>query len=150
MNAISGDVNGIAYTEGRLLQALHEGREAAMHMLYQGYAKPLYSYAVRITNDQEESTDIVNETFIQFFQHRGDFADLEKIKNFLFTITHNLSLNFLRNLRNRKDIEKEVFGPADGTETYIHNEALHSELTSYLHFLINQLPEKQRRPFARR
>ena len=65
---------------------------------YSGYA---FSVAFRIVNDEEESKDIVQETFLTVWDRIEHFNPEKKFSNWLYRIVVNKCLDFLRKKKRR-------------------------------------------------
>lgn len=82
--------------EKQLLQQAARGSRRAFGRLFDVYFQKLGAYIFKVTKNRVFAEEIVQEVFIKLWEQR---ADLEKIQNFeayLFRISKNRTLNFLR------------------------------------------------------
>ena len=70
----------------------------ALEALYIKLEKPMYNIVYRWLWDQEESRDVVQETFLRLWRMRHRI-DLERIKPFAYRIAINIAYNRSRNRR---------------------------------------------------
>ncbi len=68
---------------------------------FRQYFEVLHRYAYTIVKDSEEAKDVVQSVFIQLWQRKNDVA-IQSIRSYLYTATHNTSLNSLRSSKTRQ------------------------------------------------
>ncbi|MBD2464450.1 sigma-70 family RNA polymerase sigma factor [Oscillatoria sp. FACHB-1407] len=79
-----------------VLVALREGRMSALDVLYDRYAKQVYSLAYRILASTEEAEDITQEVFLTLWQKDTYQSSRGSLKTFLITLTRSRSIDRLR------------------------------------------------------
>lgn len=89
------------WSEERLISGLVQGQEAAFRALIRQYQGRLFGVAFGITQDREESLDIVQEVFIRVFQKIRYFKQEAKLSTWLHRITVNQCLNIKRGWKRR-------------------------------------------------
>ena len=57
--------------EGRLLEALRDGDDAAYELLIERYQQPVYNLVYRLVDDPSEAADVVQEVFLKVFRNIG-------------------------------------------------------------------------------
>lgn len=67
-----------------------------LEALVNKYASMLFKIAYSYTKNNYDSDDIVQETFIKFYQAHKTLKDEEHIKNWLIRVTINHSLNVIK------------------------------------------------------
>ena len=117
------------WSEKKLVNGLKLGQETAFRELIRLYQGRLFGIAYGITQDREESLDIVQEVFLKVYQNVNSFQGKSKLSTWLHRITVNQCLNWKRRWKRRfrwyhRSLESEVPGN-------------HSELSSD-----DNLPEK--------
>jgi RNA polymerase sigma-70 factor (family 1) len=80
--------------------AFRNGDEKAFADIYDNYYGPLYFFARRILDDNNDAQDIAAETFLKLWRLRENFETLQNIKAFLYITARNASFNILKQ---RKD-----------------------------------------------
>lgn len=79
-----------------VLAALREGRVNALDVLYDRYAKQVYSLAYKILANSEEAEDITQEVFLSLWQKDVYQNARGSLKAFLITLTRSRSIDKLR------------------------------------------------------
>lgn len=82
-------------TDSVLLAKLQEGDYAAFDEFYIRYWKPLYRVAFRILKDEHASEDIVQDTFVRFWENRNTIQNTN-IGGWLSTTSYRLILKSLK------------------------------------------------------
>jgi len=80
----------------KALQGTHDESEKAFTELYQYYAHSVYSFILRMTGKIVVSEDLLQETFIKFYNATRQDLLVTNVRGFLFMIARNLSLNWRR------------------------------------------------------
>ena len=78
--------------------------DSAFKALYFQYWKQLYCFSYRFLQDDDESRDIVQETFTRLFLFLQGEKNLSDPKAWLYKVTTNLCLNLLKKTRKTRDI----------------------------------------------
>ena len=90
-----------------LLKHLQEGDERAFRTLFEEFYAALCLFATRYLGDREEAADVVQETFLKYWNKHTDFDDYRKIKSFLYVVVRHACLNLLRDRELRSRIPEE-------------------------------------------
>ena len=85
-------------SEKNLLMQLAAGNEAAFKELFNQYHKQLGTYIYRITNSYELAEEIVQDVFLKVWMNHEIFANVSSFKAYLFVLSKNHTLNYLRKL----------------------------------------------------
>ena len=105
-------------TDRQLLERISKGDEIALSELYGRYSISLYNYLLRLLQDQMAAEDVLQEAFVGFWKGAGDFKNRSTVKTWLFRITHNQAMNWLRQYKptlliDGLTIEEESDGPEE-------------------------------------
>jgi len=87
-----------------LQQGLSCDDEAALKDLYNAYADKLFHFAYAIIHSKETAEEIIEDVFIKVWQKRSHVASIENLTFYLFVITKNISYNYLRKYKRKKNI----------------------------------------------
>ena len=71
------------------------------------YSGRLYSFIVRTTWNEQNARDLVQDTFLKLWENREKVIN-EKVKSWLFTVAHNLTINFVKK-HSRQDYVSEDY-----------------------------------------
>lgn len=111
------------------IPALRKGEKKAFAEIYNEFFGILYHLCRQYLHDDEVSEEIVQDTFMKLWEIRETINDQINIRNFLYTITKNNCLNYLRNQKiSMKHLEKMKY-----LEMHFNYEAL-DKLGNYLQF----------------
>ncbi len=73
------------------LGRLMAGDESAFSDLYRSYWEALFRYVIRILPDEDDVADVIQETFVTFWELRGKLGNIKSIKAYLFIMARNLA-----------------------------------------------------------
>jgi len=91
-----------------LRRVAHRDREA-FSQLYDRYAGVLYSTVLRILNNPDEASDVLQESFVQIWDKAGSYdSSLGKPFNWALTLTRNKAIDRLRALKRRYNFVEEL------------------------------------------
>lgn len=96
------------------IPALRKDEKKAFEEIYGDFFGVLYHLCLQYLHDEKVAEEIVQDTFLKFWEIRETLNDQINIRNFLYTITKNNCLNYLRNqkismkhLKNMKYLEMQ-------------------------------------------
>lgn len=89
-------------SDRELVQQVAAGDQQAVTALYERYATPAFSLALRVVGDRESAEEIVQEAFMRVWSHARSFDPQRgRFASWLLSIIHNLAVNELRRRRSR-------------------------------------------------
>jgi RNA polymerase sigma factor (sigma-70 family) len=105
--------NDLEY-DSLLIARFQKGDHSAFEKLINQYRHRLYSYLCRMVNDSEAAKDLFQDTIMKVFKSLPKYREQQKFSNWLFSIGHNVAMNFIKK-QNRTDeiISKQPFLNAD-------------------------------------
>ncbi len=124
-----------------LLKQLQEGDEQAFRTLFEEFYASLCLFAVRYLGDREEAADVVQETFLKYWDRRADFDDYRKIKSFLYVVVRHACLNLLRDRNLHSRISEEWI---ENSEQEFRNQMMEEEIHRIFNHAIDHLPLQMR------
>ena len=86
------------------------GDDAAFEELVRRHQERVYRLACRLTGDDADGADVLQETFLQVFRHLGEFRGEARFTTWLFRVVTNAAL-MRRRARTRR--------PADSLEAFL-------------------------------
>ena len=113
------------------------------HQLYQ-HGVPLRRFAMKLTDNQHRSEDLVQETFLKAWANRDKYTPGTELKAWLFTILRN---TFYSDFRKYKLETEDVDGRL-ALRLFEENAQEHVVALKELIAAIASLPEIQRRPLV--
>src|SRR5574344_122213 len=104
----------------------------------------LYPLALRITLNNAEAEDVVQDTLIRVWNKRDDWDKIESIEAFALTICRNLSLDRSEKMdANSIPLDNESHDSEDNSSNP-YEQLSQKDKVELVKKLINELPEKQR------
>ncbi len=89
------------------ISSLRKGEKKAYEDVYNEFFGVLYHLCIQYIHDEKVAEEIVQETFLKLWEIKASLNDQINIKNYLYTITKNNCLNYLRNQKtSMKHLEK--------------------------------------------
>jgi RNA polymerase sigma-70 factor (ECF subfamily) len=90
------------------IQEFKNGDPEAFKLIYNKYKNPVLNYCMTMVVSRENAEELVNDIFLHLYQKR-DFLDPERdIKPYLFTITKNLTFNWLKSTTRKRQARKQL------------------------------------------
>lgn len=134
-----------------IIQACITRDQNAFRMLVDNYADFAFSVAFRIMNDEDESKDIVQESFISVWNKIEGFNPRNNFSNWLYRIIVNRCYDALRKKKRNPLVHPDdnnwnipgVFSDSNA-DTRLDNE----EIGKMIRLLTNQLSKKQKIVFV--
>lgn len=94
--------------------ALQRGEATALNKLFTLYNPKLYRFIVRIVTDALTAEDIVQETWLTLYEHRGGYQPTYRFSTWLFTIARRKALSELRRRNVRSVVRSLSFRTRSG------------------------------------
>ena len=132
-----------------LILALQKGEKSAFEEIYSDFFGVIYHLSLQYLKNEHISEEIVQDSFMKLWEIRETLNEQFNIRNFLYTITKNNCLNYLRNQKiilrhqeNLKYLEMQFnFEALDKLGSYIEFEELRSKMDQAIAALPDDLRE---------
>lgn len=137
-----------------LIDRLKQRDERAFKELVEEYQQMVFSTCLGIVHDYDDTDDVVQDVFIEAFRSLDRFRADSKISTWLYRISVNKSLNFIRDNKRRRFFQSigAVDSPEIADEQNLGEMPYHSmvekERAKIIHQAIDSLPAKQRIAFV--
>lgn len=106
-----------AREQAELMQAMARRDKSALGRLYDSLSRPLYSLAVKITNDTADAQDIVQDVFLQLWLKAADYTPARgSVFSWAATLTRNRAIDRVRMRRRRAEIIHESAPDMPGSD----------------------------------
>lgn len=79
-----------------LFRQIKQGSEEAFRQVYWKYHKILYAVALKMLKDRDAAENAVQHVFVKLWVCRTDMTVMLSLRNYLYTMTRNYILNYLR------------------------------------------------------
>lgn len=97
--------------EGLSAAALARAREGdtdAFRVLVEHYSRPVFRLAFRMTGNEADAEDVVQEAFLRAYRGLGKFDGRSQFSTWLYRIATNVALDHLRKRKRHEDAREPV------------------------------------------
>ena len=146
------------YDDTELIEKFQNGDNAAFDALFTRYQKRTYRLVQRFVSNPEDASDLTQDAFIRAYQGLGDFKSQCQFYSWLYRITVNLCIDFLRK-KSRSEVllydsdesgESPMANIADTRSESPAKAVENKELRAHIRKAVRRLPPKQRQIFILR
>ena len=146
------------YDDTELIERFQQGDTAAFDMLFTRYQKRTYRLVQRFISNREDALDLTQDAFIRAYQGLGDFKSQCQFYSWLYRITVNLCIDFLRK-KARSEVllydsdesgELPMANIPDPRSESPAKAVENKELRTHIRKAVRRLPPKQRQIFILR
>lgn len=146
------------YEDVELIERFQQGDTSAFDILFTRYQKRTYRLVQRFVTNPEDASDLTQDAFIRAYQGLSDFKSQCQFYSWLYRITVNICIDFLRKqarsevlLYESEDAEEDAIASiADPHAESPAKAAENKELRAHIRKAIRRLPPKQRQIFVLR
>jgi len=135
--------------EEELIQGVLEGSQRDFEQLVKKYEKNLFRTAIGFLHDRQDAEEVVQDVFLKVYRSLSTFDHRAGLATWLYRITVNESLNFLRRRKRRSLITSltGLFGipSPDGIPD---KQLLEQDRKEIIRKALDKLPRKQRTAFV--
>ena len=137
----------VILSEIETLEALQQGNVLVFEKTFKDYYEILCNYANSFINDLDEAEEIVQTTFITFWEKRSQIDIHTSVKSYLYQAVHNQCLNKIKHDRVKQTHFEYItyqnnIESSDGCQNMIGK-----ELDEMINISINSLPPQCRTVF---
>lgn len=127
-----------------IIENIRNDNRNSFKQLFKDYYPILCIFANKYVLDEEASKDIAQEVLLTYWERRKDFADIYKVKGFLYTATRNRCLNYLKHeqIANEESYTPESFLEF---ENKIEDEIIRQETYLLVRKAVEELPNQMKR-----
>lgn len=127
--------------------ALKNGNEKGLAYYFDELYAPLFYFACSITQSEAASQDIVSDSFLKLWENHSSLLEEAHVKNFLYNVVRNSSINFLRQKKKDRERENTLLQLTPLAETHILEKLIETETYKELYRIYERLPPKSRQIF---
>ncbi|MBI2618634.1 MAG: RNA polymerase sigma factor [Ignavibacteriales bacterium] len=138
-------------SDRELLGQFQQGDESAFNELVLRYQERIYWVASRFLQDHDDADDVVQEVFLKVYEGLRTFRGESGLYTWMYRITVNASLNFLRRRRVKEFFRLDDMAEERSAESERPDNALErKEERTLIEEAIERLPDKQKAVFLMR
>ena len=131
--------------EEKLVARIVQGDEEAFRVAFYRYKDPLFSYCYRFTKSEALAEEIVHDALLKVWTNRRHLDPTRSFIGYLYAITRNLALNFLKKSASdaalRERVRQRLAPWHNDTEETVY----YTDLVQITNTAIGQLPPQQQR-----
>lgn len=127
-----------------LFARFQQDEQVAFEIIYGRYNKMLYTLALRFVKDRYAAESVVQHVFTKLWEHRFDISVDICLRNYLYTMTKNNVLNYIRNNNSALVKNYEIAQRAEMYDDALSSLLERKEVYDLLQQSIEQLPEQKR------
>ncbi|GAC35036.1 RNA polymerase sigma factor [Paraglaciecola polaris] len=129
-------------SDEQLIKKAQKGHKKSWMSLLKRYEKPIYHYGLRMTGNNEDALDLLQEVFISVFRNLSSYRGEGSFKGWLFRIAHYRCIEFYRRKRPTQGLDDAPEIPSDAAPAEQHIE--HTQRNAQLISAMQQLPLAQK------
>ena len=135
-------------SDEQLIKDIISGNQAAFKNLMEKYQLQLFRTVMGFVHLKEDAEEVTQDIFVRVYQSLSSFHHDAEFSTWLYRITVNTSLNFLRSNRKNRLLQslEAIFSHRSEEKTPLE-ELEHAERDRRIRMAIDALPEKQRMAF---
>lgn len=138
-------------TDEALVRLYVEGNHEAFNVLLNRYESKVFSYISYIVRNNDVAEDLFQDTFMRVIAtlKNGKYAEQQKFSAWLMRITHNILVDYFRQMNNEKNIsndenEIDLFNDIKlADENNVETQIIQTQNLSGLQQIIKMLPDNQ-------
>ncbi len=132
-----------------LVQLLQKGNVVAFDSLFEVYSPKLFGFAMKYFRNESDAEELVQDVFVQVWEHRQSLKSEFSFKSYLFTI----ALNQIRKHFNKKAVSLRYLESLQTEAAITTNESLNNDdyetILQQINLIVGQLPPRRREIFMK-
>lgn len=145
------------FSEDEVLELINQasaGNKRAFELIVRIYQKYAYAVAFKILLNEDDTKEIVQETFIRIWKHLGTYDNKIKFSTWMYKIVVNLCYDKLKSRKRKENIFRNIDYDTQFIEVLssvdLEKEFSNREYAEIIKRCVNGLTEKQRMVFILR
>ncbi len=126
-----------------LVPLLKKNDSKAFKIIFDTFYHRLYAFSLNYVTEGYMAEEVVENVLLKLWKKRNKLDNIENLKSYLYTMTRNASLDYLKKERKYVHLDIEKHGSGTSTDQYIITEETHAILFQALEIL----PKKCRKVF---
>ncbi len=123
------------------------GEETALKDVFKLYGSPLYFFAHDLIDNRQQAEDIVAESFAKLWRQRKTFAELRNIKAYLYIVTRNACLDYLKHVKRKTSSHRELRYILKEGNDEVLNKIMYADLLKVVFTEMENLPDLAKKIF---
>ena len=123
-----------------IIADIKRGNKQAFKKLFDDYYPILCVFSFHYVEDKEVCKDIVQDALLAYWERKEDFNDILKVKSFLYTVTRNKCLNYLKHAQ----LDIPFFHGKEEYDNGFEAEIIEQETFRIVRKAVEELPTQMR------
>lgn len=132
------------HNEIELILLVSQGDVKAFSLIFYHYKDKLYSYALRLTGEEELAEEMVQDVFLKIWLNREELKKIDSFDAYLYTVIRNKSYNAIKRRVHEAVILKELSRNMTELQNSTEETVIVNNYQKLLQQVINQLPPQQK------
>jgi RNA polymerase sigma-70 factor (ECF subfamily) len=135
-------------SDKKLLCGIRDNDLSAFEMLYNRYKRKIYSFSLKYLRNRTEAEDLVQNVFINLWEHRQSLDETQSIKSYIYrsAVNHIYNIYKKRAIRTRY-LEYEI-KRLDQSSNPTYDLVIMHDLESTINNVVTTLPPQQQKIFS--
>ncbi|MBJ7879220.1 RNA polymerase sigma factor [Gelidibacter salicanalis] len=131
------------HSDKLLVNQLMIGNHKAFRKLFDTYRNDLYKFSLSMVHSTPYAEEIVQDVFLKVWLKRESLNPDMSFRAYLFTITRNKTLKFLKKAANNQKLREEVYYASQKITNITEHSIRESELEIIKNEALNKLPPRR-------
>lgn len=140
-------VQATLHNEKLLLQEVADGNQNAFEYIYKKYNDFVYGFVIKYVKSPELTEDITQEIFIRLWDSRNLLTDIDSIRDYLFIIGRNYTINLLKKAASENAAKGEMVRHYQPVQEDADKKLLSVEYDQFIQNVLDSLPAQTRNIF---
>ncbi len=137
------------HNEAELLEKISSGDQEAFSELFHAYHHPVGVFVSTLIDSPEMTEDIIQDIFVKVWTEREHIPHINNFTSYLFILTRNYALNYIRKLNNERRRQLAYFEMNQAAFSVAGQET-EQDYFALIDRAVEQLPPQQQRVFMLR
>ncbi len=134
-------------TDREYVECLKKDDFVAFDALFHKYSLRLYAFTLSLTRDKFAAEEITQIVFLKVWEKRNQINEHLSFKSFLFSVSYNETISWLRHEKSEKKRINEFVGKTDTQTSETELSVEYRNLEGIAARLVEEMPEKRREIF---
>lgn len=133
--------------EHDLLRKVAAGDRRAFNQLYTAHISVVYDYIYLFTKAKEETEEILQEVFVNIWEHREGLASVSSFRSYVLRAAKNRLINHIRHIKIKNRVLSEIGQRATGRQASPYDDITYKEYHRLIQEAVERLPPKRKAIF---
>ncbi|MEK6481303.1 RNA polymerase sigma-70 factor [Catalinimonas sp. 4WD22] len=127
-----------------LIKQMIEGDENAFKKVYDLYYSKLFFYCLQFVKSEDLARELLQDVFVKLWTRRENINPELSLNAYLYTITRNHTLDFLKNAARDQQLKEEIIYSVATTHNQVEDQMSYAEYIALANQVIQKLPAQRK------